>query len=111
VAHGWPGLGLPNLARVAARGRATACQSWRVRPASQPRGCGRAQCGEEENGARRLAATWERQRRALVGRRGAHAGRNTGGRTWAGPEKENGPGPTETEEFSIYSKEFQKEFS
>jgi hypothetical protein len=25
------------------------------------------------------------------------------------PQKENGPGPMETEEFSIYSKEFQKE--
>jgi hypothetical protein len=33
------------------------------------------------------------------------------GESTCGPvrRKENGPGPTETEEFSIYSKEFQKD--
>jgi hypothetical protein len=65
----------------------------RARKGKRGGGSDRARRGEEENGAWRPAATRERQRWALVGRRSVRAGRNRGGRVWAGPSEGKRAGP------------------
>jgi hypothetical protein len=72
-------------------------------------GRGQVQGGGVGEGSGRPATAGRGGGRRRSGGAAARAGWNKGGGVWAGLEKEKRAEPNGIEEFSIHSKEFQKE--